>query len=129
MSKKIIDKPRRVARIGQLSSVISIHDRNIVPPISTMTDFTESFNNTLDVWAMIKSTGGKIFFDGVGTDVAISHEIYVRYDPTITTESWIELEDKMLLDIMNVENLDERNEYMKLLCRERGLSTLGASQA
>jgi head-tail adaptor len=46
----------------------------------------------------------------------------VRFDPTVTSETWIEL-DSRKFDIVTVTNLDERKEFQLLLCRERGSNT------
>ena len=66
----------------------------------------------------MKTVAGKVFFDGVNVDVAVSHEILVRYDPSVTSETWILLKDGRRLDVVNVEDLEGRHEYLRLLCNE-----------
>ena len=58
----------------------------------------------------------------------MTHEIIVRYDETITAESWIEFDDNNL-KIVSVEDLDNRHDFLKLRCTNRGDKDLGAAQA
>lgn len=124
---KIRRKNRKVC-IGDLNTEIKIQGRTILPPVFGNPDFNETFVDNSTVWAMVNTGGGKTFFDGVGTDINISHYVYIRFDSTVTAESWVELNSRRL-DILVVEDLEERNEFMKLTCSDRGSNTLGATSA
>ena len=63
---------------------------------------------------------GRTIFNGVDTDIALTHEITVRYDPDIGAETWVQLVDGTRLDVVDTQDLDERNEYIVMLCNARG---------
>jgi SPP1 family predicted phage head-tail adaptor len=99
-------------------------------PVFGDTNYTEDFDRKVkEIWAAIKTVTGKVIFDGVSTDISISHEIFIRWDSGITSENGIELSDGRLLDIINVEDFEERQEFLRLMCSIRGDKTLEASHA
>jgi SPP1 family predicted phage head-tail adaptor len=106
---------------------ITLEDRDITPPEFGSTDFSETFTTSSTVWALIETVDGKTFFDGVSTEDNVTHWVYINYDATVTAETWITLSDSRRLDILRVEDLDERNDFMLLHCTDRGATT--ASQA
>ena len=110
-----------------MKSRIVLHTRTLKEPAFGDTDFGLDFEAKAEVWAMVKSVAGKVFFDGVHADVSVTHEIFIRYDHTVTSETWIELDDGRRVDIVNVEDLEERHEYLRLFCTERGDKSLGAT--
>ncbi len=123
-----IRRRKRTVCIGDMQDEITIQDRDIIPPEFGKTDFDENFSNDLTVWSAIKTVTGKTFFDGVNTDTPITHEIYIFFDATVTAESWIIFEDRRI-DILKVEDFEERHEFMLLTCIDRGLLTREASKA
>lgn len=125
--QKITRKNRKVA-IGDLSELITLQNRDIVEPLFGDPDFNESFSGDLEVWAAIVTVDGKTFFDGVSTETNITHHIFIRYESTVTAETWV-LFGSNRLDILKVEDLDGRNEFMKLVCVDRGLATNAATNA
>lgn len=128
MSKctKIRRKSRKVC-VGDLNTEIKLQGRAITPPVAGSTDFDETFTDNSTVWAAVNTVSGKTFFDGVSTDINITHEIYIRYDVTVTAQTWVELNSRRI-DILAVENLDERSQFMKLICTDRGSNTLNATK-
>lgn len=116
---------RRVC-VGDLDSEIIIENRSITEPVFSSPDFTESFTSPTTIWAMIETVNGKTFFDGVNTESVITHHIYINYDASVTAESWVRIGSNRL-DILHVENLDGRSEFMRLVCTDRG--TKEASRA
>jgi SPP1 family predicted phage head-tail adaptor len=113
---------KRKVCTGDLNKQITLQNRNITAPIWNSTDFGETFSGDSTVWANIQTVTGKTFFDSVNQrDTTITHEIYIRYDSTVTSETWI-LYDSRRLDIVAVENLEERNEWLKLTCVDKGIS-------
>lgn len=143
MSKcvKIRRKHRKIC-ISDLDSEILLVDRSIQPPLAGSADFTERFLEDIGelepVWALIETVSGKTFFDGVGTETPITHNIYIEYDELITAEFWIILDvdlrptllsgDK-ILDILSTQDLEERHEWLKLECTVRGNIGKAAAQA
>lgn len=113
---------RRKVCVGDLNQRITLQDRDIVPPIFGDADFTEDFTEDNDCWAAIQTVHGKTFFDGVNQrDVNLTHEIFIRYDATVTAETWI-LYDSRRFDIVSVEDLDEQHTFMRLMCVDKGTS-------
>lgn len=124
---KIRRKKRQVC-VGDLNTEIILQDRAITEPLFGDPDFDENFTDTATVWAAVNTVDGKTFFDGVSTDTNITHEIFIRYDATVTAETWIELGGQRI-DILRVQNLEERNQFMKLICSDRGATSAEASKA
>lgn len=114
---------RRSACIGAMDRQITLQARNITPPPFGSVDFDEAFSGGNAVWAAVKTVRGKTFFDEVNTvDREVTHEVTIRYDATVDAEVWILLDDGRRLDILRVEDLDERHEYMILTCTDKGAS-------
>jgi SPP1 family predicted phage head-tail adaptor len=110
--------------VGDLNQRITLQDRDIVPPIFGDADFDEDFSADNERWASIQTVHGKTFFDGVNQrDVNLTHEIFIRYDATVTAETWI-LYDGRRFDIVAVEDLDEQHTFMRLQCIDKGSSAV-----
>lgn len=129
MARVEVRRDRRKVCVGDLRDRILLQNRKITEPPFGSRDFDENFSQKEEVWALVKTVTGKTFFSGVSGDVAISHEVIIRYDATVTSETWILLEDKSRLDVVTTEDLEKRHEYLRLLCIEKGLDTVEASKA
>ena len=103
-----------------MTTLVKIKVREIGAPFSTV-DFSEKFKDYLDMYASVSTVSGKTYFDDTGVGTNITHEIGVRYDDSITAESWVVIDGRRL-DILTVENLDERNEWLRLRCTDKGTS-------
>ncbi len=105
---------------GDLDTLITLRNRAIVEPIFNSVDFDEDLDqDPLEVFAKVVTRSGKTVFDGVSTDVNITHEVTIRFESTVTSETWVDLDSK-LLNIISLENLEERSEFMLLSCAFRG---------
>ena len=129
MSRQIVKHRRRKICVGDLIHPIKLLPRDIAEPGFGETDFSEDFSGCKDTFAKVITTAGATVFNGVNTDVTVTHEVYIRFDSDVTTETWVELEDGTRLKIVFVDDLDERHEWMKLICTERGPASQGASEA
>jgi SPP1 family predicted phage head-tail adaptor len=125
--KEIIKRKNRVSCIGDMSKRVHLHNRALQVPEFEDYDVSEEFSGTKTVWANVRTVSGETFFTGVGIDIGLSHEIIIRYDVSVSSETWIEFEGNNL-KIVSVENLDERDEYLRLRCSNRGDKNLGAAQ-
>lgn len=105
--------------IGDMRHRIFIHERNIHVPAFGSVDFDERFTG-FDTWAAIRTTGGKVVFDGVGQDALATHEVFVRYNEDYTTQNFVQVDDGRRFRILSVEDYDERHDYMVMLCTDRG---------
>ena len=116
-----IHRKRRQLCIGDMDSQITLENRNIQAPDFDTVDFDEEFTAPNPAaWALIETVRGKTFFDGVSTEKDVTHWIYINFDVTVTAETWVKLVDGRRLDILRVENLDERSDFMLLHCDDRG---------
>jgi len=123
---KIRRKKRQIC-VGDLDTEIILENRNIAPPLFGSSNFDENFTPNATVWAMVSTVSGKTFFDDVNTAISITHEIGIRFDATVTAETWIRLGSRRI-DILDVNDLDERGEFMLLTCTDRGADTKDASK-
>ncbi len=128
-TRQTVRRGRRKLCLGDLRDRICLQTRSITEPAFGSVEPGEDFVGDSEVWALVKTTAGKVFFNGVNADLSISHEILIRYDPAVTAETWRELEDGRRLDIVNVEDLEDRKEYLRLFCTDRGTKDQGASSA
>lgn len=119
--------PKRQVCIGDLNKRIVLNIRSIVAPSFDSVDFNEAFAPTKTVWAGVKTQMGKTFFDGVETETPITHIWYIRFDVSVTAETWITFNSHRF-DILRVEDLEERQEFMKLTCADKGRTDREASK-
>lgn len=122
------NRTRRIV-VGDLNQCVQLLPRSITEPAFGETEFTEDFEGGKTAWAKVITTAGKTLFNGVNADVSATHEIYIRFDPEVTSETWVRLDDGTLLDVLDTDDLDEKGEWLLLVCTERGRETLKAAQA
>ena len=125
----VVKIPSRRVCAGDLNKRITLHARRIVGPAFGRTEHTHAFEGGVQRWAAVRTIAGKTLFNRVNTDVALTHEIFLRYDSRVTSEAWVELPDGRLLDIEAVENWEEADRFLRLLCVERGPKDQEASQS
>ena len=127
LCKKIRGQKRQIC-IGDMDKLITLQIRDIKPPgtldAANQFYFTEGFSNTVNptVYARVKTVRGRTAFDNTNTERTVTHDIGLYFDAEITAEIWIDFEGTRL-DIITVENLDNRSEFMLLECTDRGLSS------
>lgn len=116
---------------GDLKNLITIQTRTLTSNGFEDVDYDEVFTQVIQVWAAIKTTRGFQSFNDVGTiQNNITHKIYIRFsaDFTITSEDWLDFEGERYL-IRDIENLEERNEYLLLYCVKKGDNTKLANKS
>lgn len=118
-------KNRRICA-GDLKDQIVIQLRTIKAPQSGSVDFDEEFTTSATVWAAIETRSGIEQFDGVNLISRPSHFIYIRYTADIDVEKWITYNGKRY-EILDAENLEERDEFYLLRCSPLGDKTLQAN--
>ena len=114
--------------IGDLDRKVTIRSRNIQAPQSGSVDFSEQFANTHIVWALIQTTRGSEIFNGVELQNPVTHLIYIRFITGLTQESWVEFNSNKY-DVVDLQDIDERNEWMLLRCIKKGDESLKANFA
>jgi len=108
-------KSRQIC-IGDMRDQITLENRAIRPE---EIDFAEDFTTVITVFALIETARGLETFDGANVVNLITHKMWIRFIPGITEETWVLFDDRRF-DIMDVESLEERKEFLLLRCKERG---------
>lgn len=119
---KNIKKPLQNVCTGDMRDKIALYTRSITPPSDNAVDFSETFDNVKNIWSMIVTKAGVEIFDGTNLKGIATHYIYIRWFEGLTEESWILYKNKYY-DIIDIQNLDERDEFYLMRCNERGTST------
>lgn len=120
--------PYRQVCIGDLRHRIEIHTRDTTVPAFGLVDFDEKFTLYKRVWAAVKTVNGETFFDGVETERNVTHHFFVRHDDSVTSEHWVVYRNQRY-DILRVESMDERQEFMRLVCTITGNDDREASKS
>lgn len=125
---ELVRVKRRRYCTGDLRHRITLHLREITEPHFDEVDHGEKFTPIAYPMAGIKTINGTERFDGANVGVSLTHEIVIRFRKGITSETWIELGDGTLLDIVDTENVDEQNQFLVLACTLKGPKTTVANQ-
>lgn len=121
-------RKRRQVCIGDLDELITLQDRKITPS-STGVDAGETFTDTNPaIWAMVETVSGETIFDNTNTERDVTHRFTIRFIDGITAETWISF-DGDRIDILNVEDYEERHEFLLLRASNRGVDTNEANRA
>lgn len=112
--------------IGDLRDEITIQSRTISEPVSGV-DFGETFTGKSTVWALVETVSGKTIFDGSNIERDVTHNIYIRYLSGITAEDWVLFKGSRM-DILEVQDFDERNEFIILRCSDKGTDVNAANE-
>jgi head-tail adaptor len=110
-------KHRRLCA-GDLDRKIILKSRTLTTPQDSE-DFEQVMATVKTVWAGLSSTKGKQMFGTTNMDNGPSHVFYVRWFAGLTAEYWVEYKGENY-NIIDVENLDERDEWAALYCNVRG---------
>ncbi len=128
-----IRRKHRKVCIGDLDTIIDIQSRDLrrTNVRSGPTQTREVFTTILpDAWALVETKRGSFVVDGVSGDIEFTHMIIIPVpdSPTLTAENWVLLEGNRLR-ILDIEDYDERGEFLALRCTNRGSDTKAASDA
>lgn len=123
---KKIRIPKRRYCAGDLNKRITIQNRTIVAPDDV--DYDEDFQKELVVFAGVKTLIGVEIFDQNNVPTNASHDFIIHYRAGITAENWVLFENNRY-DILKVENLEERNEWLRLRSTLRGSDTKASTKA
>ena len=127
---RCINANRRKKQIctGDLDTLITIQGRSITPPASGV-DATETFTTeNLNIWAMLETGKGTVFFDDTNIEKTITHEFSIVFISGLTAENWVLFEGRRF-DTLMIEDFDERHEYQLLRCNERGTTSNETNEA
>ena len=112
-----------------MDTLITLHDRALKADDQGDAGATEIFTSAADnVFSLLETVSGETIFDAVGIERDVTHRFTVDFIAGVTAETWITLED-MRLDILTVEDLEERHEFLLLRATNRGASSKAATGA
>ncbi len=121
-----IKKKNRKFCVGDMRDEITLENRSINPQDADSIDFIEDFSESNVIDAAIETVRGLETFDGVNVESIVTHKIYIRFIEGVTEETWVKFKGRRL-DIMDVENLDERDQFLLLRCKERGADNINVN--
>ena len=114
-----IRRKKRDVCIGDMRDKVTIQTRAITVPGANSVDFGESFSADQDVWALVETKTGTQIFDGTNIVGVATHNIYIRFIAGVTFQKWLRFKN-ITYDILDVQNLEERDEFYLLRCSLRG---------
>lgn len=114
-----IRRKKRQVCIGDLRDRVNIQTRSIAVPVAGSVDLGETFVCDSTVWAMVETKNGVQVFDGTNIIGVATHNIYIRFICDVTFENWLTFKGRNY-DILDVQNLEERDEFYLLRCSLRG---------
>lgn len=81
--------------------------------------FSHTWVTDKTVWAYIAPITGKELYAGEQVQAEVTHEITIQYDacPTLTPANRIKYKTRFF-DINVTKNIDERNEFWVMRCKE-----------
>lgn len=122
MARTVIRKGRRKLCAGDFRDRVQLQGRRLAEPLFGDADFDEKFEPNPERWASVKTVTGRTIFDGASQrDFEVTHEVRIRFDLCVTSETWVKLADGRRLKILRVEDFEERHEYQILICTDRGI--------
>ena len=124
---KKLKRKRRQPCIGDLDTEITLQDRSITPPTTTV-DFSETFTENAIAWAMVNTVRGKTAFDGAEVERDITHEFTIRFLTGVDAETWV-LHNGERYDIIDAEDLEERHDWLVLRCAKLGPTSKAVNDA
>ena len=124
-----INGKKRKLCAGDLDNLIMLQNRDIVAPLDFgASEASEKFTDEDFIECMVVTRSGLTLFDGVQIEKVITHQFYIRYYEGLTAEWWGLFEGRRM-DIVRVEDLEERHEWMRLDCSETGTTEKQANDA
>jgi len=119
---------KRGVCIGAMDRLITLKSRAIQAPVGGSVDYSEDFDFLGTAWSNILSLKkGPIFFDGTNVAKQATHLFQIRYRDDVASEIWVEL-DGNNFDVLRVEDLEERHQFLYLWSVKRGPASTEVNQ-
>ena len=114
-----------VVETGRMTHYVILENPG-APTVDAYGGYTETFAalNPREWWCRIKAGPGRTGERRISNTVvaAATHEVVGRWHPQVSTSTRIRWTDQggtaRTLSVVDVENIDERGEYMRLSCVE-----------
>lgn len=104
-------------QIGKLRHKVELQARTEPPTRDGYGQRTSEWKTLKTVWASIEPATGKQLFVAQQIQAEISHVVTIRYYSGLTQNERV-LFGTRIFDINFVRNVDERNVYQELFCKE-----------
>jgi hypothetical protein len=111
--------------ISSFRHYIRVIDSQISPADESYTVDNTDF--VLSGKAIIKTSSGISFSNGVNIDTGITHTFIIRYVNIPIEKNFMIWKDGEFYRIESIENIDEDNQYLKIKASKRGTDDLGAN--
>lgn len=131
-SCKNISPTKRKVCVGALRSQVGLYSRDLTSPAYDSQDNRQTYTLVETLPAATQTVNGIDIFDGVdksgsdGIPTTATVLFFVRYRTDITAENFLQ-HDGVNFQILRVESLDLRREYLKIYAAPRGDLTLEAA--
>lgn len=121
-------KKRKICA-GDLNSRIGVFERSLEGNVTRSLQYDANFLGGDTVSAMILTRSGSQIIDGVAITTKPTHDFYIRYRSDITDSShWI-IYKGVIYDIIEIENLEERDEFLRIRCIKKGTNIAAGGNA
>ena len=114
-----INGRKRKICAGDLRLKIGLFNREITGNVSKTTAYNASFVGGITASAMLLTRSGAQIINGVSVTTKPTHDFYIRYKADIESTKWV-IYNEVIYDVIEVENLEERNEFLKISCIKKG---------
>lgn len=129
-------KKKTVLCAGDMTDKIKLVNRSIGPPTIGTNDPVTTFTTILEPWAIVEtldlSGSSQRYFSSVNIEDTPTHKISIFYDATIwpldSDNTFVEMNDRRFR-IVGTKDLNELKTTIEILCTDRGINTLGATEA
>jgi SPP1 family predicted phage head-tail adaptor len=111
-----------------MNQQITLQNRSIQAPTGSGVDYDEDFDGDNIVWALVETVEGETIFDSTNIEQVVTHHFYIRFVQGVTSETWVDYQS-VKYDILDVENLDERDEWLLLRTNSRGDNTVSVNKS
>lgn len=116
--RKIKRRSLRKIPIGDMRTPVGIYHSSLLT--SDDIDPIRNLDAVLDPWfCSVETIHGETMFGESNVEEVVTHIFQGRYLKSITVDHVI-VYDNRLFRIITTENFEERDEYLRLVCTERG---------
>ena len=110
---------------GDMDKYIIVEIRTLQVPEDDEVDYRIELKAEQPFYAMLETVRGETVFDEINIEQVVTHKFYIHYIPDVTFERFV-LFNGERYRIVNVTNLNERNQFYVLRCNLRGSADLPA---
>lgn len=121
MSGRQLQRARlRKVPIGDMKTPVIVHQAEILAP-TVGVDMGRSITKIIEPWwCKVTTVSGVTMFDSSNIEQVITHDFQGRFDDRISESMVIELKGEYYR-VVSVEDMEERNQFLRLRCTVRGM--------